>query len=93
MTTAALVLAMSPIALKLGEGSEWRAPMAVTVIGGLLTSTFLTLLVIPSVYTLVDDAQSRLASLPRRVRSVFEAARRKPARLAVPVLAGASDDE
>ena len=38
MTTSALVLAMSPIALKLGEGSEWRAPMAVTVIGGLLTS-------------------------------------------------------
>jgi hypothetical protein len=42
--------------------------MAVCVIGGLLSSTFLTLLVIPSVYTLVDDAQQLLASLPRRVR-------------------------
>ncbi|MBV9133893.1 MAG: efflux RND transporter permease subunit [Chloroflexi bacterium] len=55
MTTSALVLAMSPIALKLGEGSEWRAPMAVTVIGGLLTSTLLTLVLIPAVYTIMDD--------------------------------------
>jgi HAE1 family hydrophobic/amphiphilic exporter-1 len=55
MTTSALVLAMSPIALKLGEGSEWRAPMAVTVIGGLLTSTLLTLVLIPSIYTIMDD--------------------------------------
>ena len=55
MTTCALVLAMMPIALKLGEGSEWRAPMAVTVIGGLLTSTLLTLVLIPAVYTIMDD--------------------------------------
>src|SRR5207237_915680 len=63
MTTSALVLAMSPIALKLGEGSEWRAPMAVTVIGGLLTSTLLTLVLIPAVYTIMDDftAWSRAA--------------------------------
>jgi hypothetical protein len=40
----------------------------VTVIGGLVTSTFLTLLVIPSVYTLVDDVQVLLASLPKRMR-------------------------
>jgi HAE1 family hydrophobic/amphiphilic exporter-1 len=68
MTTAALVLAMLPLALRLGEGSEWRAPMAVTVIGGLLTSTLLTLVMIPAVYTLMDDLQSLVRSLPRRIR-------------------------
>jgi HAE1 family hydrophobic/amphiphilic exporter-1 len=71
MTTSALVLAMSPIALKLGEGSEWRAPMAVTVIGGLLTSTLLTLVLIPAIYTIMDDftgvfsrSLGRLVKLP-----------------------------
>ena len=68
MTSAALILAMLPLAARLGDGGEWRAPMAVTVIGGLVTSTFLTLLVIPSVYTIVDDVQQLLATLPRRVR-------------------------
>jgi hydrophobic/amphiphilic exporter-1 (mainly G- bacteria), HAE1 family len=68
MTSAALILAMLPLAARLGDGGEWRAPLAVTVIGGLLTSTFLTLLVIPSVYTIVDDVQRILASLPRRIR-------------------------
>src|SRR5207253_10580930 len=67
MTTAALVLAMSPIALKLGEGSEWRAPMAVTVIGGLLTSTLLTLVLIPAVYTIMDDFTGALSRVPLRV--------------------------
>jgi HAE1 family hydrophobic/amphiphilic exporter-1 len=65
MTTSALVLAMSPIALKLGEGSEWRAPMAVTVIGGLLTSTLLTLVLIPAVYTIMDDFTGALSRAPR----------------------------
>src|SRR5215831_6221681 len=65
MTTSALVLAMMPIALKLGEGSEWRAPMAVTVIGGLLTSTLLTLVLIPSVYTIMDDFTGSLSRAPR----------------------------
>ena len=62
MTTAALVLAMLPVAMKVGEGSEWRAPMAVTVIGGLLTSTLLTLVFIPAVYTLVDDAEQAVGA-------------------------------
>ncbi|TAK33862.1 MAG: efflux RND transporter permease subunit [Chloroflexota bacterium] len=66
MTTAALVVAMFPLALKLGEGAEMRAGMSVVVIGGLLTSTLLTLLVIPSVYTVVDDAQARLFRWLRR---------------------------
>ncbi len=68
MTSAALILAMLPLAVKIGNGGEWRAPLATTVIGGLLTSTLLTLLVIPSVYTMVDDAQLHLTRLPRRVR-------------------------
>jgi HAE1 family hydrophobic/amphiphilic exporter-1 len=55
MTTCATVLGMIPIALALGKGSETNAPMATTVIGGLLTSTLLTLLLVPCVYTVFDD--------------------------------------
>jgi HAE1 family hydrophobic/amphiphilic exporter-1 len=54
MTTLTTVLGLFPMALGLGEGSEMRTPMAVTVIGGLLTSTFLTLLVVPVMYSLLD---------------------------------------
>jgi len=46
---------MLPLALALGPGGEMRAPMARAVIGGLVTSTFLTLLVVPVVYTVLDD--------------------------------------
>jgi len=55
MTTSAMVFGMMPVALGLGSGGESRAPMAITVIGGLLTSTLLTLVVVPVVYTLLDD--------------------------------------
>ena len=55
LTTAAMVFGMLPTALKFGEGSESRAPMAIAVIGGLITSTLLTLVVVPVVYTLIDD--------------------------------------
>jgi hydrophobic/amphiphilic exporter-1 (mainly G- bacteria), HAE1 family len=54
MTTMAMIFGMLPVALALGEGGEIRAPMAVTVIGGLITSTLLTLVVVPVVYTLLD---------------------------------------
>ncbi len=54
MTTATTVLGLLPMAIGLGEGSELRAPMALTVIGGLLSSTLLTLVVIPAVYSLLD---------------------------------------
>ena len=54
MTTLTSVLGLLPMAIGLGEGSEVRAPMAITVIGGLTVSTFLTLIVIPVVYSLVD---------------------------------------
>ncbi|MGH7146166.1 MAG: efflux RND transporter permease subunit [Planctomycetota bacterium] len=56
MTTFAMIFGMLPIALSHGAGSESRAPMAVAVIGGLITSTLLTLVVVPVVYTLLDDA-------------------------------------
>lgn len=56
MTASAAVLGMLPMALGLGEGSETQAPMATAVCGGLITSTLLTLFVVPSVYTLFDDA-------------------------------------
>jgi len=55
MTASAAVLGMLPLALALGKGSEVQAPMATAVIGGLATSTFLTLFVVPCVYTLLDD--------------------------------------
>jgi HAE1 family hydrophobic/amphiphilic exporter-1 len=54
MTTATNVLGLLPMAFGLGEGSELRTPMALTVIGGLVTSTVLTLLVIPAVYAVLD---------------------------------------
>ena len=57
MTTSTTVLGLLPMALGLGEGSELRAPMAITVIGGLLVSTLLTLLVIPAVYSVVDRTE------------------------------------
>lgn len=53
-SVAADILGLTPMALGLGEGSELRAPMALTVIGGLLTSTALTLLLIPTLYGLLD---------------------------------------
>jgi HAE1 family hydrophobic/amphiphilic exporter-1 len=54
MTTAAMIFGMLPVALALSEGGETRAPMAMCVIGGLITSTALTLVVVPVVYSLMD---------------------------------------
>jgi HAE1 family hydrophobic/amphiphilic exporter-1 len=55
MTTAAMIFGMVPLALALGAGAEQRAPMGRAVIGGLITSTVLTLFVVPVAYTLLDD--------------------------------------
>ena len=57
MTTFAMVFGMLPVALGIGEGAESRAPMGIAVIGGLLTSLFLTLVVVPAAYDLFDDWQ------------------------------------
>jgi HAE1 family hydrophobic/amphiphilic exporter-1 len=59
MTTVAMIFGMLPLALAIGAGAEQRAPMARAVIGGLITSTLLTLFVVPVVYTLLDDAAAR----------------------------------
>jgi Cu/Ag efflux pump CusA len=56
MTTVAMGAGMMPIAIGLGTDPSFRAPMAIVVIGGLITSTFLSLLVVPVVFTYVDDA-------------------------------------
>ncbi len=63
MTTLAMIFGMAPIALGTGAGSESRAPMAVAVIGGLTTSTLLTLVVVPVVYSLLDDLMKILGRL------------------------------
>jgi hydrophobic/amphiphilic exporter-1 (mainly G- bacteria), HAE1 family len=55
MTTLAMIFGMIPLALALGAGAEMRAPMARAVIGGLITSTVLTLVVVPVVYAMLDD--------------------------------------
>lgn len=61
MTTAAMIFGMLPLALAIGEGAEQRSPMAHAVIGGLITSTILTLFVVPAVYTILDDFSSGMA--------------------------------
>jgi len=60
MTTLAMVFGMLPLALGTGEGSEQRAPMGHAVIGGVIASTLLTLLVVPVLYTLLDDLATRV---------------------------------
>jgi HAE1 family hydrophobic/amphiphilic exporter-1 len=64
MTTATTVLGLLPMALGLGEGAELRGPLAITVIGGLVAGTLLTLLVIPVVYSLLDRKVYAAATVP-----------------------------
>ncbi|HEX9372087.1 MAG TPA: efflux RND transporter permease subunit, partial [Roseiflexaceae bacterium] len=69
MTTLAIVVGSIPVAIGIGEGSEFRRGLSIVLIGGLITSMLLTLLVVPTAYSLLE-------SLTRRVGSLF---RRKPA--------------
>ncbi|MCA9794940.1 MAG: efflux RND transporter permease subunit, partial [Candidatus Eremiobacteraeota bacterium] len=62
MTTVAMIAGMMPIAMGVGAGAEVRQAMAVAVIGGLITSTMLTLLVVPVVYTYIDDLKEWMVS-------------------------------
>jgi hydrophobic/amphiphilic exporter-1 (mainly G- bacteria), HAE1 family len=61
MTTIALIAGMIPVALGRGEGADFRAPLGRAVIGGVITSTLLTLLVIPTVYEILDNLRSWMA--------------------------------
>ena len=70
MTTMAMGAGMLPIALGLTADASFRAPMAVAVIGGLITSTILSLVVVPAAYTWVDDMEEGLMSRLRRRRGV-----------------------
>jgi HAE1 family hydrophobic/amphiphilic exporter-1 len=65
MTTLAAILGMLPLALGIGKGSEMYVPLATVVIGGLITSTMLTLFVVPTVYTYFDDLGRRFRKDPR----------------------------
>jgi HAE1 family hydrophobic/amphiphilic exporter-1 len=66
MTTFALTAGMVPVALGGGEGGDFRAPLGIAVIGGVLTSTLLTLLVIPTVYEILADVRDWLGARFRR---------------------------
>jgi len=63
MTAVSTVAGMLPVAIGLGEGAESRAPMGTCIVGGMVTSTLLTLIVIPIVYTIMDD----VATIARRL--------------------------
>jgi len=61
MTTVAMIAGMLPVAVGLGGDTAFRQPMAIAVIGGLITSTGLTLVIVPAVFTLIDDIERWLA--------------------------------
>jgi multidrug efflux pump subunit AcrB len=92
MTTVAMVAGMLPVALGWGGDSEFRAPMAIAVIGGLVTSTLLTLVIVPAVFTVFDDVERWLA--PRAGKLLAEPIGSPGGRLtgvsAVPGLAAAA---
>jgi HAE1 family hydrophobic/amphiphilic exporter-1 len=80
MTTFALIAGMTPIALGIGEGADWRAPLGRAVIGGVITSTFLTLLVIPTAYEILDEWREKaLTWLGRRTAAPAKALTIEPA--------------
>ena len=77
MTTFAMGAGMLPVALGWGADVEFRSPMAIAVVGGLISSTFLSLLYIPAIFTIVDDVAGFFA---RRMAKMFERQRHTPVR-------------
>ncbi|MBD3726384.1 MAG: efflux RND transporter permease subunit [Moraxella osloensis] len=77
MTTAAMVMGMIPLALGIGEGSEQQAPMAHAIIGGVITSTLLTLIVVPVIYTYLDDGKQRFFRLFAKEKATTPAMKRQ----------------
>jgi HAE1 family hydrophobic/amphiphilic exporter-1 len=86
MTTLAMIFGMLPLAFAIGAGAEMRAPMARAVIGGLITSTLLTLIVVPVVYTYLDGLR------PETLREFFSLRRRRRAQTAEAAPGGALPD-
>jgi len=68
MTSATMVVAMLPMALLAEPGSEYRSPMALVIVGGMTTSTFLTLIIVPTLYTYLDSARETIRRRRRRHR-------------------------
>jgi HAE1 family hydrophobic/amphiphilic exporter-1 len=87
MTTLAMIFGMLPLAFAIGAGAEMRAPMARAVIGGLVTSTLLTLVVVPVVYSYLDGLR------PEAVRQWLRALRRRGAKVEAPAAAPAPTEE
>jgi multidrug efflux pump subunit AcrB len=67
MTSVAMIAGMLPTAIGLGDASSFRQPMAVAVIGGIITSTFLTLVIVPAFFTVIDDLERKAAPRFRRL--------------------------
>lgn len=67
MTTMAMVMGMIPLALGIGDGAEQQAPMAHAIIGGVITSTLLTLIVVPVIYTYLDDMKNKVARIRKSI--------------------------
>jgi HAE1 family hydrophobic/amphiphilic exporter-1 len=74
MTTMAMIFGMLPLAFEIGAGSEIRAPMARAVIGGLITSTLLTLITVPVVYSLLEDLVRKVFGRSSKLRESREGA-------------------
>ena len=72
MTTVAMTAGMIPTALSLSGDGAWRAPMGITVIGGLLLSTFLTLIIVPAAFSLADGFEKRIGPKLRKALLTFE---------------------
>ena len=80
MTTIAMGAGMMPLALGWGADPSFRSPMAIAVIGGLITSTLLSLLVVPAVFTYIDDLEHLLLRFMRWLRRTPSTAKPAPAR-------------
>jgi hypothetical protein len=84
MTTVTTVLGLTPMALGLGRGSDLRAPLAVAVIGGLISATALTLIVVPVAYDLIEEGRVKLRTMvglgqPGAGSAAADATTRRPA--------------
>ncbi len=89
MTTVAMIAGMTPIAAGLGADSDFRSPMAIAVIGGLVTSTLLSLVVIPAVFTYFDDLQLWVVPRLKRMLTIDQAHAPKSGGPHTPVLPAA----